>query len=463
MSEKPNYKLKPQDFVFNFLKQGTNAKDFLFVKETKNFYVYTSGYYRALTPEEIDELFYLFMLDKYSEYRLSMSFIHDLVLQLAIQIPRKVQQITDNHIAFDDVLLDLKTFKTLDFDRKHVTSFYLPFRYQDMHTFLTPYWTQYLNSTFVIPDTEQTDQTLIDFVQEMMGNILLPSLDSASAYFFVGSGANGKSILLDIIRQIIGDQYLSSSSVETLTTDKFSVASLVGKKINICNEEESKFVKADKFKALVTGDPIDAQYKFGAHFTFRPRVKYLFASNEMPTFNSVNEGTLRRLKIIPFNAYFGAHDKKTIPDLKYRLPEELPGIVAWAIEGAKTLSARNLQHTLPPQMENALDEFKDEASSAVAFFREKYIVAANGFTSNDDMYDLYKTWCIDNGKKQMSKAKFGKDLLLAFKNLRQTRGRVDSLLVHGKNCEPRNLSAELEGVEGATTGGVSVDEIDFGN
>ena len=460
---KPDYKLKPQDFVLNFLKQGTNAKDFLFVTETKNFYQYTNGYYRSLTPEEIDELFYLFMLKEYSEYRLSMSFIHDLVLQLAIQIPNKIHQITDNYIAFDDTLLDLKTFTTRDFDRKLITSFYLPFRYADITTFPTPYWTQYLNSTFVIPDTEQTDGTLINFIQEMMGNILLPSLDSASAYFFVGSGANGKSILLDIIRQIIGDQYLASSSIETLTTDKFSVASLVGKKINICNEEESKFVKADKFKALVTGDPIDAQYKFGAHFTFRPRVKYLFASNEMPTFNSVNEGTLRRLKIIPFNAYFGPQDKKTIPDLKYRLPEELPGIVAWAIEGAKRLSARNLQHTLPPQMENALDEFKDEASSAVAFFREKYIVTSNGFTSNDDMYDLYKTWCIDNGKKQMSKAKFGKDLLLAFKNLRQKMGRVDSELTHGKNCEPRNLSAELEGVEGATTGGVSVDEIDFGN
>jgi putative DNA primase/helicase len=459
----PSYKLKPQDFVLNFLKQGTNAKDFMFVTETKNFYRYTGGYYQSLTPEEIQTEFYNYMLKENSEYRLSMGMIDDLVRQLAIQTPIKVHHITDNYIAFNDVLLDLSDFTIHDFDRKKQTSFYLPFSYASITASQTPYWTQYLKSTFVIPDTEQTDGTLIDFVQEMLGNILLPSLKSASSYFLVGDGANGKSILLDVIRKIVGDQYLSSSSIETLTTDKFSVASLVGKKINICNEEESKFVKADKFKALVTGDPVDAQYKFGAHFTFRPRVKYLFASNEMPTFNSVNEGTLRRLKIIPFNAYFGPNDPKTIWDLDDRLEKELPGIIAWAIEGAKRLISQKLQHSTPPQIAEALEGFKDEASSAVAFFREKYIVTNGGFTSNDILYDNYKQWCIDNGKKQMSKAKFGRDLQLAFKNLRQKMGRVDSMLTHGRNCEPRNLSAELEGVEGASTGGISVDEIDFGS
>ncbi len=458
---KPDYKLKPQDFVLNFLKQGTNAKDFLFVTETKNFYRYTNGYYQSLTPKEMQKEFYKFMLREHSEYRITMSFVKDLVDQLAIQIPREIEYVEDNYIAFSDTLLDLQTFTTKDFDHNLITSFHLPFKYEDIATFPTPYWTQYLKSTFVIPDTEQTDGALIDFIQEMFGNLLMPSLESSSAYFLVGSGANGKSKLLNVIIKLFGRNYLTTSSIETLTTDKFAMASLVGKKINVCNEDESKFVKADKFKALVTGDPVDAQYKFGDFFHFIPRVKFLFSSNDTPTFNSINEGLVRRLKIIPFNAYFGPHDKKTIHDLDFRLANELPGIVAWAIEGAKKIKAKNYQHTIPPQMETALEEFKDEASSAVAFFREKYIVTSNGFTSNDAMYDYYKTWCIDNGKKQMSKAKFGKDILFAFKNLRQKTGRVDSDLVHGKNCELRDLSAELEGVEGASTGGVDVNTIEF--
>ncbi|MCP5375224.1 MAG: hypothetical protein H6743_03920 [Rickettsiaceae bacterium] len=458
---KPDYKLKPQDFVLAFLKEGTNAKDFLFVRETKNFYRYTNGYYQSLTPTEMSEDFYLFMLAQFSEYRITMSFIKDLVAQLAIQIPRKIDHIEDNYIAFSDTLLDLETFETKDFDRKLLTSFHLPFRYADIATFPTPHWTQYLNSTFVIPDTVQTDQTLIDFVQEMLGNLLMPSLESASAYFLVGSGANGKSKLLNVIIKLFGRDYLTTSSIETLTTDKFAMASLVGKKINVCNEDESKFVKADKFKALVTGDPVDAQYKFGDFFHFIPRVKFLFSSNDTPTFNAINEGLLRRLKIIPFNAYFGPHDKKTIHDLDKKLADELPGIVAWAIEGAKKIKARNYQHTIPPQMETALEEFKDEASSAVAFFREKYIVTENGFTAKDTMYDDYKAWCVDNGKKQMSKAKFGRDLQLAFKNLREKNGRVDGAMAHGRNCEPRDLSAELEGIEGASTGGVDVNKIRF--
>jgi putative DNA primase/helicase len=251
------------------------------------------------------------------------------------------------------------------------------------------------------------------------------------------------------------------SNIEKLTTRPFYLPALIGKKLNISNEEESKFLKSDTFKALITGNDVSAERKYGDPFDFKPNIKFIFASNKIPTFSDLNYGITRRIKIIPFYNRFDRENPQTDIFILDKLKSELPAIVKWAIAGAKRLVENKYNLSYSKQSDIALEEFQGDISSAVAFFREKYYINDREFTGNDDMYSEYRTWCEAVGKKPFSKSNFGRDLMNTFPDLKQKNGRIDTLLCHGKNCGKRNISEELEGVENANSDGVDITNLEF--
>jgi putative DNA primase/helicase len=199
-------------------------------------------------------------------------------------------------------------------------------------------------------------------------------------------------------------------SIEKLTTNDFAASSLIGKKINICLEEESSYVKSDKFKAMVSGDPINVERKYGDSFMWEPTVKYVFATNEMPTFSGLNYGLVRRIKIIPFNRIIEDHKKDT--RLTDKLGTELSGILAWAMAGAKRLAENGFKFTECAQSVNKIGEFKENISAAILFYNENYTLGTSDedFLSNDELYENYVHWCEKRGKKRQSYYVFMRDI-----------------------------------------------------
>jgi len=205
-------------------------------------------------------------------------------------------------------------------------------------------------------------------------------------------------------------------SIQYITTNKFAPGGLVGKKLNLCNEEESKYLKSDTFKAIVSGDMIQVDRKYSSQISFEPRTKFLFATNELPTFDAINEGIRRRIKIFPFNKFVREVDR----NLALKEPfgkgsanpfnDELEYIIAWALRGWKRLKENNYAFTDSSLMNNMMADFENVVSSALMFTRENYKVDKKAFIDNDDLYEFYKLWCIKDGKKSMSKHKYLKDI-----------------------------------------------------
>lgn len=440
----PKQVLKSQAIVSDFLKSETNDKDLLFFRKLDTFYRWQGGWYKSVGPDEMTLELYRFVWQRYTnDLNITMSYVRDLTEQLKVQIPQQIAELSKDYICFQDCLLDINTFTTLPHDRTKISVFYLPFKYTTVNDGSVPTenWQRFLSTSLVrknIQDQFETDPELVTLCQEMMGDFLLPHLFSHTAYFLVGNGANGKSVLLDIISEIMGDEFISSLNIEALTTDKFTAPHLIGKRINISNEEESKFIKSDKFKAIVTGDKINAQRKFGSPFDFKPDVKFVFASNKIPTFSEINYGIIRRIKILPFLQRFNEDNPLTDPLIKKKLLGELPGIVNWALEGAKRLVAQGFKHSHSTQAKEALEEFEGDISSAVMFFRENYIVNSTEFTSNEALYADYRLWCDSVGRKPLSKSNFGRDLISIFVNLKNTTGRGEhGEVLHGKGARRR--------------------------
>ena len=420
---------KNQDIAHKFLQHQRFRKNLLYCKGWDTFYIYTDGWYEGYEPNDFREMVWEFIQEHYPDINVRSSLITDIYQQIKWGAYRKVDSINTPYVAFKDKLYNLNKFEWEEFDRQKIAVHRINFDSKEIDMPI-PKFEEFLNTT-IIQDNGRTDDDLIDLVQEMFGYYLLNNLKAQTVFFLVGKGANGKSVMVSIIEKMIGTKFVSAMSIQALTLNQFATSALIGKKINICNEEESKFLRSDKFKALVSGDLIQAERKHEQQFAFRPITKYLFASNQLPTFEGINYGIRRRMIILPFKKVFSGAEQNR--NLSEELLKELPGIVNWAIIGAKRLVKNNYQFSETKASYESREDFENITSSALYFFRHNFVADKDGIIPNEDLYKEYREWCEENGKRPMSSISFHRDITVNLDILSETVW-VAGKAVRGKKC-----------------------------
>jgi putative DNA primase/helicase len=397
------------DIASKFLSQEDYERNLVYCRQYDLFYIYREGWYEKLLPDVLNRHIYTFTRANFPDMQITANTIKDVAQQLKWMCYRVIEDVNHKHIAFNDTLYDLEDFKPVPFNREIYATHKLPFNYEDILTTSIDTFTNFLNTSLVIKDRfDKPDTDLIKLVQQMFGFFLIEDIRAGSAFFLIGDGANGKSVMAQVVQEMVGQEYCSAMSIQTLTTDKFAVQHLIGKKLNVSNEEESKYIRSDKFKALITGELVSAERKFGDSFEFIPRTKYLFATNQLPTFDGINYGIRRRIKIVPFHRIFKPEERDH--NLLRKILKELPGIINWAIQGAKEIVDNNFSFSETKSSREAMQEFENEVSSSVRFVRENYEIDNNSYISNDDLYDAYKNWCEKVGKKPINLYSFHRDI-----------------------------------------------------
>ena len=142
-----------------------------------------------------------------------------------------------------------------------------------------------------------------------------------------------------------------------------AVAELVGKLVNVCDElDAGKSLGSDRFKALVTGDPVSAKIIYQRPFSFTPNAIHIFATNQLPNFSGgVDPGVKRRLVSINFE---NSIPKQTrIPNIARKiLREHGEELLALAVSAAADVFA-NGGYSIPESvMKNTEDWFEDADS-----------------------------------------------------------------------------------------------------
>lgn len=424
-------KIRNQELAKEFLTDPAYEKNLLYCISVNQFYLYEDGYYVEKKNHAFKELVWNFLRTHHPELNITISLVVDIVEQVKLGAFRKMDEINTPYISFTNKIYNMDTFQMEDFSRDKIALHRLKFASTEMNMEI-PQWKQFLASTLV-NENMQTDDELLILIQEMFGFYLLNNLKAHKVFFLVGSGANGKSVMLNILEAMIGQDFISAMSIQTLTTNQFATATLVGKKVNICNEEESKYLRSDRFKALISGDLIDACRKYEMNIAFRPTTKYIFASNQLPTFDGINQGVKRRMVIIPFHRIF--QDEEQDRELTAKLLKELPGITKWSIEGARKIVERNYSFSKTIATGNTELEFENATSSAILFMRENYKVDKGKnkeyFLPMQEIYKQYVLWCQTNGRRQMASSTFSRDIAyaiggnseLGWYNQHATRGR----------------------------------------
>jgi putative DNA primase/helicase len=266
-------------------------------------------------------------------------------------------------------------------------------------------WDQFLDE---IVDGGPDCNEKLQLLQEWFGYCLIPDNSQHKFLWLVGAGGNGKSVLLDVLRHLVGPSNVSDAHIERLG-DKGVRAELENKLVNISAEMGAEATIADGYlKSIVAGDFIEAERKFKDSFSFRPTVRLVGSTNHLPRLLDLSDGFFRRAMILQFNRQFldGERDTK----LTEKLVAELPGILAWAVEGLKNLRKRGY-FVIPSSSIEALNQYRLDSDPERMYFDECLVEdpTGEGMTPNS-LYADYVEWCRRSGHRAKSKINFGKRL-----------------------------------------------------
>jgi putative DNA primase/helicase len=247
-------------------------------------------------------------------------------------------------------------------------------------------------------------------VQKAIGYSLTGSTQEHCAFFLYGTGRNGKSNFLDIIAEIMGD-YAINIQPETIMQKQAQsgptsdIARLNGARF-VTSEEPSEGCKLNEglVKQLTGGSRVTAAKKYENEFDFTPEFKLWMATNHKPFIRGTDEGMWSRIRLIPFTVRIP--DSKMDKQLKFKLRQELPGILSWAVDGCLLWQREGLKS--PPAVEDACKEYKTEMDVLASFLDE--CCDEEGEVSAGDLYHAYITWAKEGNEYEMSSTKFGREM-----------------------------------------------------
>ena len=155
------------------------------------------------------------------------------------------------------------------------------------------------------------DENLCKYIWELLASCLIGINYNQTFNIFMGIGSNGKSLLLKMMKNILGEYYellpLSYITQKRTSVGQASseIAKLQGVRLTGTNEssENDKFNEG-VIKELTGGDPIQARALWKDSITFVPQCKVILATNNLPEITATDEGTWRRIRQIPFESRF---------------------------------------------------------------------------------------------------------------------------------------------------------------
>lgn len=244
---------------------------------------------------------------------------------------------------------------------------------------------------------EQRDE-IIRHLWEVLGYIIQPKKNIASWFLFYGTGANGKTLLLEVLSALLGE-----ASLEQPITDfnpggsKHARASLPGRLALIDDDVSANTVLPDEFlKKLSENKTLVAEPKFRPVIKFRSTATVILATNTLPSVRDLSDGMLRRANLFPFRRKFTRFERDYDRAAKI-IETELPGILVGALRGLQRLRRRG-DFDIPETCSLLKNNWIDEASPITSFIKEKCLTGSVQYTTNlKTLWNIYDVWAMDNG------------------------------------------------------------------
>ena len=254
------------------------------------------------------------------------------------------------------------------------------------------------------------DQELIDYVQETVGLAAIGKVYVEALIIAYGEGRNGKSTFWNTISRVMGT-YSGAMSADALTAGcrrnvKPEIAELKGKRLVIAAElEEGMRLSTSILKQLCSTDQIRGEKKFKDPFDFTPSHTVVLYTNHLPKVGASDDGTWRRLIVIPFHAKIeGSSDIKNYADYLYEHAGS--AVMSWIIDGAKKVIAHEYKIKPPKVVTDAIAEYRGMNDWLSQFMEDCCEVQDGLEQKSGDLYQEYRAYCLRTGEYARNNADF---------------------------------------------------------
>ncbi len=247
-----------------------------------------------------------------------------------------------------------------------------------------PLFLQFLHRIF------DGNQSVIDYLKRFAGYTLTGQTGEQILLFLYGLGCNGKSVLANVLKALLGDLASTATADLLMARDNRGasndVAALRGARlVNVSEFDSGERLAEAQIKTLTGGDPVTCRHLYQEYFTYLPSYKILLIGNHRPQIRGTDQGIWRRLHLLNFKVTIPEDERD--PHLEQKLREELPGILSWAVQGCLEWQQKGLAAP-------------DEIKAATAEYRQ-----------SEDIFQQWLTECCTTGEQCTSLAG---DLLNSF-------------------------------------------------
>ena len=328
-------------------------------------------------------------------------------------------QLDKHKMAFNvpNGTLSLKSGQLVPAKRDYFITKFSPVEFTDNAD--CPMWRRFLDDIF------GGDKELIRYIQKAVGYSMTGDTSEQCVFFLYGTGRNGKSTFLDVLREIFGD-YVSNIQPETIMVKNSmgnginsDIARLKGARM-VTTVEPNEGVRLNEglIKQLTGDDAVTARKLYGNEFEFKPEFKLWMATNHKPIIRGTDDGIWRRIHMIPFTVQIPAD--KVDRQLKSKLEREYPAILRWAVEGCLLWQREGLKQ--PRAVLDMTREYRREMDVISGFLDDRCEMGEGFSAKSSELYAAYSAWCESNTEFKMSNTKFSVEMDKRFGKTKQRDG-----------------------------------------
>jgi putative DNA primase/helicase len=259
------------------------------------------------------------------------------------------------------------------------------------------------------------DENLEAFVQRAVG-YSLTGLTSAQVLLLLwGVGANSKSTFVETIVRMLGE-YARTADTGLLLADgrdggpSPELLQLRGARLVSASEiGEGRRLDEARVKILTGGDTIAVRALYSNHIvSFRPAFTLWVATNHKPRIRETGEAIWRRMRLVPFSVVIPQDERAPRDVLDAKLDAEMPGILAWAVEGAMWWFRDGLGNA--DAVDQATAAYREGEDAIGAFLTTCCVLGPAEMVRSSDLYAAYEQWAHEDGEQVLSKKAFGQRL-----------------------------------------------------
>ena len=244
------------------------------------------------------------------------------------------------------------------------------------------------------------------FIQRWFGLSMTGITGEQKFAFFYGNGANGKSVLMDLITRIFGD-YGASAKIETLTgTNRRGggdatpdLVPLIGARaVRTSEPDQGVILQEGLVKELTGGEPILVRALHSDFVLVYPKFKLTISGNHKPEIRGGDDGIWRRVMLVDFPVQIAPEKRIPKNELDEILWAERAGIFRWLVDGLCDFLESGLQ--IPKQVTDATQEYREDSDPFGTFLTMCCHVSGDhkDKLAARDLVEAFNLWLDDQGK-----------------------------------------------------------------